>query len=69
MPERIPIHEAARICRRSVWTLRQWSIRGYAPNGMELHTYRDQVTKIRYFEVRQVERIAGALLPAERISP
>lgn len=58
----IPIDSFARAVRRSVWTVRQWSIAGSAPNGMRLKTYRDSMTKIRYFRKADADRIAAAIL-------
>lgn len=57
----IPIDEAAKTLRRSVHTLRRWSLRGRAPTGHRLRVHRDRITTIRFFESEQIEAIRAAM--------
>jgi len=53
----IPIREASRILGRSIYTLRSWTRRGFAPSGAEIRCFRDAATNVRWYSRREIERV------------
>lgn len=61
MPDLIPIDEAARRLGRSVFTVRRWTERGFAPSGAKITARRDVATKIRWYDPRAIERVRASM--------
>lgn len=66
----ISIGEAAALVFRSPPTLREWSRRGFAFNGMKITEYRDRFTNNRFYSraelMRIRERIVFRVVPEEQ---
>lgn len=66
----IGIEEASRLVFRKPPTLREWSRRGFAFNGMRVTEYRDRFTNNRFYSRSEImrirERIVFRVVPAEQ---